>query len=141
LNCEETARVRDRRFNFLAVTDDACVLQQFFDGARREARDLRGVEIRERAPVTLAFAQDRPPAQAGLRCLEHEELEMHAIVAHRHAPLLVVIPHVGGIDAFAPSAAHDAFFCSHARVASITGWHGTRNRAESKRKESRGNDH
>ena len=69
---------------------------------------LLGVEVRERAPIAVALAQDRPPAQPGLRCFEDEELEVHAIVAHGHAPFLVVIPHVRGVHAFAPRAPHDA---------------------------------
>src|SRR5690606_9764751 len=83
--------------------------EQTLDVARIEARDLHGVEIRERAPVGLALAQNRPPAQACLRALEDQELEVLAIVAHRNAPFLVVIALIFGIDALAPGAALHRF--------------------------------
>src|SRR5688572_12572043 len=45
----------------------------------------------ERAPVVFPLGEDRVPRQAGLRALEDQELEQRAVVAHRHAPLAVVI--------------------------------------------------
>ncbi len=38
---------------------------------------------------------------------------MHAIVAHGHTPFLVVIPHVHGVDALAPSTTSFLFFRNH----------------------------
>ncbi len=129
LNGEEAARVSDCRLDLLAIADDACVLHQPFDGARREARHFAGIEARERAPIAVALPQDRPPAQPRLRCFEDEKLEVHAVVAHGHAPLLVVVARVRRVDALAPSAPHDALLRRHSKV-SATGWHGTGNRAE-----------
>src|SRR6185503_90419 len=113
LDLEEAARIRDGCSDLLAVADDTCILHQLFDRARREPRDLHRIELRERAPVAFTLAQDRPPAQARLRGLEDEELEVHAIVSHGHAPFLVVIAHVGGVDALAPRAPHDALLDRH----------------------------
>src|SRR5688572_19722392 len=56
LNRQEAARVGDGGLDLLPIADDACILHQLFDGARREARDLRRVEARERAPVAFALA-------------------------------------------------------------------------------------
>ena len=55
------------------------------------SRDGFGVEAAEGLPVRLPALQDRDPAQARLRGLEHEELEVPALVVHGHAPLLVVV--------------------------------------------------
>ena len=63
--------------------------------AWREAGHLRGVEAGERPAVALALAQDRRPGEPGLRALEREQLVQRAVVALRHAPLLVV---VGGVE-------------------------------------------
>src|SRR5690606_25630127 len=72
------------------------------------------IEVRERAPIVLALAQDGPPAQAGLRAFEDQELEVPAVVAHGHAPFCVVIKLIRGIDVLAPGT---AFHCvRHARV-------------------------
>src|SRR5690606_35582437 len=54
-------------------------------------------------------------AQARLRAFENQELEVLAIVAHGHAPFLVVIALVLGIDALAPGAALHRFRV-HTRV-------------------------
>src|SRR5262249_36007702 len=102
LQREEVARIRDGCIDLLAVADDAGILHEPSHRACVEARDLRGIEARERAPVIFALAQDSPPAQARLCALQQEELEVLPIVANRHAPLGVVVKLVHGIDALAP---------------------------------------
>ena len=62
---------------------------------RREPRDLRRIEVRERAAIAVALVEDRRPRQSGLRTFEREELEVLLIVVDRHAPLVVVVaPHL-----------------------------------------------
>src|SRR5262249_33714748 len=107
LDREKAARVRDRGLDLLPVADDAGVREQALDVARPEARDLVWVEAGECAPVTFAFAQDRPPAQAGLRALKQQKLEVLGVLAHGHSPLRVVIELILRIDAFAPRASFD----------------------------------
>ncbi len=54
-----------------------------------ESRHLRRVEIRERTRDSLSrLRRIVHQLKPGLRALEHEELEVHAVVAHGHAPLL-----------------------------------------------------
>ena len=67
------------------------------------ARDDVGIELIEDLAVALALAQDRVPAQAGLRALQDEELEDGAVVVQRDAPLLVVVAH-GQLVARPPTA-------------------------------------
>jgi hypothetical protein len=55
----------------------------------------------------LALAQDGEPGETRLEALEAELLEQAAVVAHREAPLAVVVGAVGRIGA-APGAARDA---------------------------------
>ena len=59
----------------------------------------------ERASVALALAQDRRPGEARLRALQVEQLEEHLLVAHGHAPLLVVVGDVERIVLGHPAAA------------------------------------
>ena len=60
-----------------------------------ERRHHLGNEVAEDAPVSVPFAQDRRPAQSGLRALEGEQFEESAVVADRHAPFRVVVTEFG----------------------------------------------
>jgi hypothetical protein len=91
LHLEEGARVADDRLDLRAIAHDAFVLQERPLLRRRVARDLLRVEAIERAPVAFALAQDREPAQSGLRALEIEHLEELAVVVLGPAPLFVVV--------------------------------------------------
>ena len=51
----------------------------------------------ERRAEALALAQDRDPREPGLESLEAEALVQAALVAHRPAPLLVVVRDVGRV--------------------------------------------
>ena len=57
----------------------------------RVARDLVRIEVVEGAAEIVALAQDRDPREPRLEAVENELLEQRAVVALRHAPLLVVI--------------------------------------------------
>src|SRR5437868_7997611 len=96
LHAQERLRVLHRAFDLEPVADDAGILQQLLDPGLSEARDLGRIEVRERTTVVLALGEDRGPREAGLRALEREELEEHAIVVHRPAPLTVVVGDVLG---------------------------------------------
>src|SRR4029079_13520639 len=91
LYLQERPRILDRRLDLAPISDDAGVADERLDLARIVARDSLRVEGVERADVGLALAQDRDPAEAGLRAFEHQELEEAAIVVHGHAPFRVVI--------------------------------------------------
>jgi len=49
------------------------------------------VEVAEGLAIAGSALEDREPAQAGLRRFEDQELEVPAVVVHRHTPLLVVV--------------------------------------------------
>src|SRR5262245_8137480 len=91
LQGEKSARVADRGLDLEAVAHDPGVREQAPRVARPEARDLRGVEARECAPVVLAFPEDRRPGQTGLSALEDQELEQPPVVVDGNAPFLVVV--------------------------------------------------
>src|SRR5581483_10029911 len=96
------ARVRDRRLDLAAVTDDAGVAEQPPDVPLAEAGDRVRVEPGERRAEGLPLAQDRQPGEARLEALEAEPLVQPALVAHRPPPLLVVVGvvrRVGGLPA------------------------------------------
>ena len=59
-----------------------------------EGGDGDRIEPGEGGAVALALVEDRRPRQPGLGAFEDEELEQHARVALRDAPLVVVI---GGV--------------------------------------------
>ena len=99
---QRRAGICDRRLDLAAVAHDRVVEEQALDVVFRELRDHLGIEARERAPEGLALAQDRQPRQAGLEALEAEPLVDAALVAHRPAPLVVV---VGGVERVAPAEA------------------------------------
>src|SRR5690606_26788228 len=91
LEREKAAGVRDRRLDLLAVADDAGIAHQPLDRPRVEACDALRIEVRKRAAIAFALAQDRPPAEPGLGALEQQELEVPPVVADRHAPFDVVV--------------------------------------------------
>src|SRR5690606_41120383 len=107
LHVEETPRILDRRFDLQPITNDARIAHQLLDRARVETRDAHGIEFGERAAVAFALAEHRAPAQARLRGLEHEELEVHAILVHGDAPLAVVILDHVLVPVRAPRATND----------------------------------
>jgi hypothetical protein len=88
---ERGARVRDRRLDLAAVTDDARIGQEPLDVLLAETSDTLRIEICERPPEVPALAQDRQPRETGLEALEAEPLVDAALVDDRPAPLLVVV--------------------------------------------------
>src|SRR5438270_671483 len=64
------------------------------------------VDHADRLPIGAALAKDRLPGEPGLRALEQQELEEHAVVVHRHAPLGVVVRDAERRGR--PGAAHDS---------------------------------
>ena len=57
----------------------------------REARNRGRVEVTERGAVPRALAEDRAPAQPGLRALEREQLEQPCVLVLGRSPLDVVV--------------------------------------------------
>ena len=90
-NVQERPGIGDRALHLAAVADDAGIREKSPDVGRLEPGDGIRVEVAEGLPVAVPALQDRDPAQAGLRGLEDQELEVPAIVVHWYAPLLVVI--------------------------------------------------
>ena len=88
---EPGAGVADRGTDLQAVAHDARVFKERVDLPLAVARDALRVEAVERLGVGLALLQDGVPAQSRLRALENQHLEEPAVVANRHAPLLVVV--------------------------------------------------
>src|SRR5690606_25183585 len=107
LHLEKAPRVRDRRLDLLPIADQARIGEQPLDRTAVEAGDARGIEAGECAPIALALAEHRAPAQSGLCRLEDQKLEVRVVVMDRHAPLSIVVVEVLLVDAFAPWAAHD----------------------------------
>lgn len=70
---------------------DVVVFQQTLDVVRCETGDSVEVEPVKRGPERLAFDQDRPPAQSGLKTLEAQFLKKPAVVADGESPFRVVI--------------------------------------------------
>src|SRR5262249_23336090 len=99
LDVEKRLRVLDRRFDLRPVAHDARVRQQRRDLPLVVAGDLPWIEAVEGAPVGVALAEDRAPAQPRLRPLEDEELEEDAILVHGDAPFLAVVGEVERIGA------------------------------------------
>jgi hypothetical protein len=99
-----------------AVAHDACVAEELAFLCRAVARDFRRVEIVECAAVVLALRENRVPRQAGLRAFENQELEQRPVVAHRDAPLAVM---VGGRERVARPAA-TLLDCRHTVSSSAT---------------------
>jgi hypothetical protein len=85
------ARVRDRRFDLAAMTDDPGVLQEPIDVALAEPPHALRIEIGERNAKRLALAQDRQPRESRLKAFETEPLEQAALVRHRSSPLVIVV--------------------------------------------------
>ena len=73
------------------IAYDSFIRQQPRDIALAELRNALRLEALERFPIILALAQNRVPAQPGLRSLERDKLEPPPIVMHRHAPLFIVV--------------------------------------------------
>src|SRR6185503_14196519 len=88
---QHAPRVLDGGVDLAGMAHDACVRQQTPALARAVRGDLPEVEAVERAAVVVALGEDRVPGQSGLRALERQTFEELALVAHRHAPFLVVV--------------------------------------------------
>jgi hypothetical protein len=91
------AGVRNRRLDLAPVADNPRVTEEPLDVGLTEGRDSIDLEACERRPESLALAQDRQSGEPGLEALEAEPLVDAALVAHRPAPLLVVVGEVQGI--------------------------------------------
>src|SRR5438445_5164238 len=91
LDREHFPCIRDRGANLQSVPDDAVIRQQGPHFPRVVLRDPCGVESVERAPIVLAFSEDRQPREARLSALQAAELEELAVVVFRGPPLRVVV--------------------------------------------------
>src|SRR5688500_5054290 len=129
--------VVDRRFDLAAVADDAGVSQQALHVAAREARDRLRIKIFEGAAEVVALAEDREPAETGLKSFQANFCEQPAIVRHRTTPFLIVIAEVkvvgprprtplhflraaGGCDRLASASSAALVFLNSARVFTST---------------------
>src|SRR5690349_23199846 len=94
------------------MPDDAGVFQQALHVAPAKLCNDGGIEIPEGLSEVLALAENRDPAQPGLKALEADLLEQTAVVGDRPAPLVIVIPDVEVIFTRPPAAFHffDTFF-------------------------------
>ena len=102
LDREIVPRVADRCLDLSPVAYDAGVGHEPFNGALVEARNALGIEVGKCAAITGTLAQNRCPAQAGLRAFEDQKLEVRAIVVHGNAPFGVVVAQVVLVDALTP---------------------------------------
>ena len=83
LDVEKGARVLHGAIDLQAVADDARDRGAARGVLRRVVpRDLLRIELAERPPVGRPLAQDRDPAEAGLRAFENQHLEEMAVVVH-----------------------------------------------------------
>lgn len=88
---EGGAGVADGGLDLAAMADDAGVLQEPLHVGLIEDGDRIGIETGKSVPEAFAPAQDRGPAQPRLEALQGEPFEHPALIAHRHAPLGVVV--------------------------------------------------
>jgi len=91
LDFKECAGVLHRAFDLRAIPDQTLVLQEARPIPRGEPRDLHRVEPGKSTPVVFALAEDRHPAEPGLRPLERQHFEQDAVVVDGHSPLFVVV--------------------------------------------------
>jgi hypothetical protein len=94
LDVQEGPCVRHGGLDLRAIAHDAGIGQQLSDASPGERGNLARIEALEGATVGATLAEDRRPAQPGLRALEREQLEEAAIVVDGHAPLRVVVPDI-----------------------------------------------
>jgi hypothetical protein len=91
LNFKKNLRIPDGSPDFGPVTDNAGIAEQaviIFFGV---GGNLHRVKIIERPAKTLSSVQYGFPAQAGLKGIEHKELEEFSIVMNGHSPFSVVV--------------------------------------------------
>jgi hypothetical protein len=91
LDFQKPLCIVNRREDFQAIADDARIQHELLDAFVAEAGDFFGIEIGERFAIGVAFAIDGDPTQSCLGAFEREELELLAVVPHRHAPLGIVV--------------------------------------------------
>ena len=96
---------RHRARGFLKGLWQRAVGHERVDLPSVEARDLARIEAREGTPVVLALGEDGVPRQARLRAFQDEELEEHAAIVNRDAPLFVVVATHQVVVAAGPGAA------------------------------------
>jgi hypothetical protein len=91
LHFQELSSVVDRREDLQTIADDARIEHELLDAFVGEASDFFRIKIGERFAVGVALAIDGDPTQSRLGAFEREELELLAVVPHRHAPLGIVV--------------------------------------------------
>src|SRR5688572_19197519 len=91
LELQEGTGIAHRRLDLQTIAHDARILQQPLDVTLAKARDALGIETGKRGAIAFALVQDRRPRKARLRALQDQELELLALIPHRHSPLGVVI--------------------------------------------------
>ena len=87
------------------------VLQNLVDPFFRKPGYFVYIEIGKVLAVAVTFVQNRRPAQAGLRTLEYQELELSSVIPDRHAPFFVMVFDIGQAGLAGPGAA--LYFFAH----------------------------
>jgi len=71
--------------------NNAGISEQALNVGFSEARDLHRVKSLERFAKSVSLPQDDDPGQPGLKSFEHQQFPECPAVAHRHAPLRVMV--------------------------------------------------
>src|SRR5690606_10308805 len=91
LHFEKSLRVSYSRRDLQPIPYDPLVGHELRLPRLRKSRDLCRIKPVERLAISIAFSQDRVPAQPRLRPLEYQKFKKCPVVVQRHAPLRVVI--------------------------------------------------
>src|SRR5467141_1641967 len=90
-DCEKCACVAHGGLDLHPVANDLRVGGKTLDSSLGVARDLRRIEVGERAAIAFALFQDERPVQAGLCAGEDENLEVFAVTMNGDTPFVIVI--------------------------------------------------
>src|SRR5262249_49169513 len=91
LHRKERFRIGNRGIDLQAIADDALVLEQPGDFALAVFCDFARVKTVIGGAIVLALAENRVPAEAGLRALENQKLEQPTVIVKRDTPLAIVV--------------------------------------------------
>ncbi len=94
LDSDKPSRVGDRGTDLSRVPNNARIGHQLLDFALVVSGHNHGVELSVEPTVVRSPLENCQPAQARLRGLQNEKLEMLPVVVNRDRPFLVVVPYV-----------------------------------------------
>src|SRR5262249_49116636 len=100
--------------------DDTVILEQPVYVARSVAGNFRGLEIVKGFAEILPLAQDRDPAQAGLKTVQHQFFVKRAAVIFWHTPFGVVVRDIERIFARPLAACFFLHAFNHAGLVTLT---------------------